>query len=62
MKYAFLRRQVVETPVWFTAATEAEAWAKALDGDRADEAGDHMAGRLPVFRRTPKLDEPEFDL
>jgi cobalamin biosynthesis Mg chelatase CobN len=63
MKFAFQRRTVIVTEVWFEAKTEQEAWAHALDGQVMPVGvGDDTVSNPPTFRRVPQLDEPEFDL
>lgn len=57
MKFAFTRRQIIETIVWVEAPDERRAWGRVLDNDMADEASDPIAVRKPVFHRLPKRDE-----
>ncbi len=62
MKFAFLRRETTEKTVWVEAETEIDAWDAVLAGVEPDAATDPKLAREPVFRRTPELDGPEYDL
>lgn len=59
-KFAFTRREVVETSIWFEDETEHGAWAQAVDGEQPVAIGDAAIVRKPIFSRTPKLDEHDL--
>lgn len=60
MKFAFLRRETVETLLWVEADNETAAWAHLIDGKPATHSGDPAVIRKPIFNRAPSKDE--FDL
>lgn len=60
MRFAFIRRVTVETPMWVEAENEIEAWAHLIDGYEATQTGDDKIVRKPIFTRNPS--EDAFDL
>ena len=57
MKFAFLRRETVETLVWVEAEHETAAWAHLIDGAPATVSADARTVRKPIFNRAPLHDE-----